>query len=131
PNQLWEARLAPNSNFTRYMRREVLGKHPTPLVWGLDQADRLAPCSFGTEFFSLLRAWYNQRVIEYDGAWSRLTMIITYSTEAHLLVSDANQSPFNVGTRLVLEDFSIEQVEDLNRRHGAPLRNRGEVERFY
>lgn len=42
-----------------------------------------------------------------------------------------NQSPFNVGTRLTLEDFTLEQVQDLNRRHGSPLHSRVEVEQFY
>src|SRR5207245_504821 len=50
---------------------------------------------------------------------------------AHLFVADANQSPFNVGTHVTLEDFSREQVEELNRRHGSPLRDTAEVARFY
>jgi hypothetical protein len=41
-----------------------------------------------------------------------------------------NQSPFNVGTRLTLEDFSFEQVGDLNARYGSPLRDEGELSRF-
>src|SRR5262249_35645884 len=34
-----------------------------------------------------------------------------------------NQSPFNVGEVIELEDFSAEQVADLNRRHGSPLKS--------
>src|SRR5947209_17952311 len=58
-------------------------------------------------------------------------MVIAYATEAHLFVADANQSPLNVGTRVTLEDFSREQVEELNRRHGLPLRDAAEVARFH
>jgi hypothetical protein len=32
-----------------------------------------------------------------------------------------NQSPFNVGQVIDLVDFTLAQVADLNRRHGAPL----------
>src|SRR5207248_6665068 len=44
---------------------------------------------------------------------------------------DLNQSPFNVGTRVTLHDFTPGQLDDLNRRYGSPLRERGDRERFY
>jgi len=31
-------------------------------------------------------------------------MAIAYATEAHMFITDMNQSPFNVGTRLSLAD---------------------------
>ena len=58
-------------------------------------------------------------------------MAIAYATEAHLFITDLNQSPFNVGTRLTLEDFTIEQVAELNRRYDGPLRDQQEVSRFH
>jgi hypothetical protein len=48
-----------------------------------------------------------------------------------LFITDLNQSPFNVGTRLALEDFSFEQVAELNRRYGSPLGDQAEVARYY
>src|SRR5207245_50738 len=59
------------------------------------------------------------------------TLAIAYATEAHLLINDADQSPFNVGTRLILDDFTQAQVADLNRRCGSPLRDAEEVTRFW
>jgi hypothetical protein len=56
---------------------------------------------------------------------------MAYATEAHLFITDLNQSPFNVGTRLTLEDFTVEQVADLNRRYGSPLRDTMEVSRYF
>jgi hypothetical protein len=56
---------------------------------------------------------------------------MAYATEAHLFITDPNQSPFNVGTRLTLEDFTPEQVAELNRRYDKPLRDAAEQERFY
>ncbi len=41
-----------------------------------------------------------------------------------------NQSPFNVGTRLALSDFVPEQVAELNRRYGSPLRDKEALVRF-
>ncbi|MEJ7616697.1 MAG: AAA-like domain-containing protein [Pyrinomonadaceae bacterium] len=42
-----------------------------------------------------------------------------------------NQSPFNVGTRLALDDFTFEQVAELNLRYGSPLKGTAEVARFF
>ncbi len=62
---------------------------------------------------------------------SRLTLAIAYATEAHLFITDVNQSPFNVGTRLTLEDFTFEQVADINRRYGTPLQNNEQLTQFF
>jgi len=48
-----------------------------------------------------------------------------------MFITDMNQSPFNVGTRLELSDFTFEQVTELNRRYDFPLRDPTEVSQFY
>jgi DNA-binding SARP family transcriptional activator len=131
PDEVWDSGRGPNPNFRRFMEREVLGVVPTPLVWALDQVDRLFQHDFGAELFGLFRSWHNERAFDPAGPWGRLTLAIAYATEAHLFISDVDQSPFNVGTRLTLEDFTREQVEDLNRRYNSPLRSAPEMERFY
>src|SRR5262249_17398779 len=65
------------------------------------------------------------------GPWARLTLAMAYATEAHLFISDVNQSPFNVGTRLALDDFTFEQVADLNGRYGTPLQTQNELQSFF
>jgi DNA-binding winged helix-turn-helix (wHTH) protein len=130
PDQIWDADLGPSMNFTRYVRREVLGSSEATLVWGLDEIDRLFTCSFGSEVFGLFRSWHNARSLDPQGPWPRLTLAMAYATEAHLFITDIHQSPFNVGTRLVLEDFTFEQVVELNRRYGSPL-SEAELERFF
>ncbi len=66
-------------------------------------------------------------MLDPEGPWRRLTLAIAYATEAHLFISDLNQSPFNVGTRLALEDFSYEQVAELKTKYGAPLRDKAGI----
>jgi DNA-binding SARP family transcriptional activator len=130
PRDGWDPRRGPSPNFRRYLRREVLSTVPGPLVWGLDEVDRLFQFPFATEVFGLFRSWHNERALDPSGPWSRLTLAIAYATEAHLFITDLNQSPFNVGTRLRLADFDPEHVADLNRRYGSPLRSAGELARF-
>lgn len=131
PEQVWDKRRSANTNFERYLRRNVLGKLSTHFVWGLDEVDRLFTCPFGSEVFGLFRSWHNERALDPDGPWSRLTLAIAYATEAHLFITDVNQSPFNVGTRLTLDDFTLDLVADLNERYGSPLRDAAELRRFY
>ena len=71
-----------------------------------------------------------ERALDPEGPWCRLTMALAYATEAHLFVTDIHQSPFNVGTQLTLEDFTLEQVADLNERYGAPLQGEAELLRY-
>jgi hypothetical protein len=131
PDAVWNRQRSPNINFERFLRSEVLARIEGHLVWGLDEVDRLFACSFGSEVFGLFRSWHNGRALDPSGPWSRLTLAIAYATEAHLFITDVNQSPFNVGTRVDLEDFTFSQVLDLNERHGSPLRNHNELERFH
>jgi class 3 adenylate cyclase len=131
PDRVWNSDRDPNMNFQRFLRREVLTQIDTPVVWGLDEVDRLFTCPFGSEVFGLFRSWHNARSLDPTGPWSRLTLAIAYATEAHLFITDMNQSPFNIGTRLALDDFTFEQAADLNRRYGSPLRDEREVARFF
>lgn len=131
PEESWNARRGPSMNFERFLRREILSQMNGHLVWGMDEVDRLFACNFGSEVFGLFRSWHNERSLDPSGPWKNLSLAIAYASEAHLFITDVNQSPFNVGTRLVLADFTLDQVRELNRRYGFPLCNEGELERFY
>jgi DNA-binding SARP family transcriptional activator len=130
PADVWDGRGA-NLNFWSYVREHVLGSSSEPLIWAVDDVDRLFTAPFGEEVFALFRSWHNERAFDPGGAWSRLTLAIGYATEAHLFVRDLNQSPFNVGTRLTLEDFTLAQVAELNRRYGSPLGDERQVGTFF
>ncbi len=120
PKDVWDVEDSANTNFGRFVRKEVLGAG-VPVLWALDEVDRLFPYSFASEVFGLFRAWHNRRALDPRGPWRHLTLAMAYATEASLFITDINQSPFNVGTRLVLSDLTEAHVEDLNRRYGTPL----------
>lgn len=115
----WESALGPQDKLTYLMEDYVLPQADAPIVLALDEADRLLQTAFYKDFFALIRAWHNSRA--FDPAWNRLNIVMVISTEPYLLIPDVTQSPFNVGLKLYLEDFDVAQVEDLNRRHGAPV----------
>ena len=131
PGSVWKAEKAANTNFERFLRREVLKKLGAPLVWGMDEVDRLFNCDFATDVFGLIRSWHNERSLDPEGPWKDLTICIVYATEANLFIKDPNQSPFNVGTKLSLSDFDRKQVAELNTRYGRPLANDAELGQFF
>ena len=111
PHAVWDADSGPNENFERYLRRHVLrsdgqGRHAWSGRWM--RLIVLFDKPYSSEVFALFRSWHNERALDPDGPWGRLTLCIAYATEAHLFINDLNQSPFNVGTRLSLDDFAPE-----------------------
>jgi DNA-binding CsgD family transcriptional regulator len=75
----------------------------------------------------MLRGWHNRR--RSISVWAAVDLVLVTSTEPYQLIANLNQSPFNVGQVIEVADFSVEQVADLNQRHGGPL-GLGEVERL-
>ncbi len=129
PKAVWDPEDSPNTNFGRFIRRDVL-KGGAHLVWGIDEVDRLFPYPYASEVFGLFRSWHNRRALDPAAPWHRLTLTMAFATEANLFITDINQSPFNVGTRLTLHDFTPDQVAELNRRHGSPLRDEKDLTIF-
>jgi len=130
PSETWDMNRGANNNFERYLKRVVLKQLDKPLIWAMDEVDRLFSTDFSSEVFGLFRSWHNDRAMDPEGPWSRLTLVIAYATEAHLFITDMNQSPFNVGTRLTVDDFNSVQLEEMNRRYKMPLKSSSEVGRL-
>jgi len=124
----WRPLFGANTNFERFLHAQVLSKIQDPIIWAIDEVDRLFSLPFSGDFFGMVRSWHNRRAARAEETWARFTVALAYATEAHLFISDLNQSPFNVGTRLELADFSASQVADLNERYGEPLRDDGDLQ---
>ena len=122
----WMDVFGPGINMDNFIRT-VLDASPTPLVWFMDEADKLFGIPFASDFFGLIRSWHNSRATESYGPWGRFTIVIGYATEAHLFIQDLNQSPFNVGRQLNLKGFDVAEMDELNRRYDSPLVSPGEV----
>lgn len=126
--QSWSSWLGPNMNLDAVLGH-LLAHNGGRVIWGIDEADRLFGRPYSNDFFGLLRSWHNRRALDPGGPWSKLTLVLSYAAEAHLFISDLNQSPFNVGIRLPLRDFSIEEVTDLASRYN--IRSEREIEVVY
>jgi hypothetical protein len=131
PYLVWDADLNANENMDDFIRRDVIGDGAAPVIWVLDEVDRLRDTPYYEWVFGHLRTWFNRRATDLSGVWGHLTLVLICISETHLLMNDINQSPFNVGTRISVEDFSREQVDTLNALYGEPLRTQHERDAFY
>ncbi len=112
----WGQRLGLNANLSAVVGK-LLARSEKHVCWAIDEADLLFDRPYTNDFFGLLRSWHNRRALDPGGPWKKLTLVLTYATEANLFISDLNQSPFNVGVRLDLRDFTEEEVRLLQSRY--------------
>jgi serine/threonine-protein kinase len=123
----WQGSLGPQDKLTYLMEDYILPESDNLIILAMDEVDRLLQTPFHTDFFALVRSWHNNRAM--DELWDKLNLVMVISTEPYHLIADVNQSPFNVGLKLHLEDFNEAQIRDLNERHKSPLRD-GEITQF-
>lgn len=115
----WQSTLSPTEKLTYLMEDDILPIAEQGLVLALDEVDRLLDRDYRDAFFGMLRAWFNSRAD--SPVWQHLHTSLVISTEPYLLIRDPNQSPFNVGLEIRLEDFTAAQVEDLSHQYGIRL----------
>ncbi len=113
----WNEWIGPNSNLDALIE-SLLRQVEGPVWWAMDDVDRVFGTEHADDFFGLVRSWHNRRALDPEGPWKRLSLLISYATEAHLFIRDLNQSPFNVGVRVSLRDFTEAEVVELGSRHG-------------
>ena len=120
----WDEELGSNTSCTEYFEDYIFrscdtqtpDNNPRPIVLALDNVDRLFPFTeVAANFFSLLRAWYEDARILRD--WQRLRLIVAHSTDIYPTLN-VNRSPFNVGLAVDLTEFSSEQMLELAQRQG-------------
>jgi hypothetical protein len=129
PSDIWnrdDDAVGEKEGVSDFIQEAVLNEISEPVVFVFDEVDRLFGRDYRDDFFATLRGWHNYRAIH--DAWRKLNLVVAHATDPALWIRDLNQSPFNVGERFHLQDFTASQVRDLNARHGRPLRNEDEIE---
>jgi len=126
PGDCWDDYLGSKENITEFIKAALLEQAQSPVLILMDEVDRLFNQPFRDDFFSTIRGWHNLRAAE--ECWNNLNLVMAHCTEHYLWIQDINQSPFNVGYKIELEDFDFQQVKELNTRHGIPLKTDGEIQ---
>jgi WD40 repeat protein len=113
-DEFWHAkeRLGPCQRFFAAIRDAVLLPRPEPLVIFVDEIDTVRSLPFSTdEFFAAIRECYNRRV--QDREFRRLTFCLLGVATPSDLIRDTRTTPFNIGRRIELHDFSEEEAAPL------------------
>lgn len=109
----WEdSFLGDNALCNDFFEDHILKAIDKPLVLMFDEINHLFPSKeISIDFFSLLRAWHEQG--KSNPLWSKIRMVLAYSTEPSINLP-RNHSPFdNVGTFINLPEFTREQIVEL------------------
>jgi hypothetical protein len=84
--QNWDEIFAANLNMENFLR-DLLDASEEPMVWYMDEVDKLFTAPFASDFFGLVRSWHKSRSTEPDGPWRKLTVVIAYATKGGAAVS--------------------------------------------
>ncbi len=106
------AELPPLARLFGALHDIALEQIPGPLVIFFDEIDVVGDLSFKTdEFFGAIRQCHNARAE--DPVFRRLTFCILGTVAPTDLIRDVRLSPFNIGTRIRLTDFTPEEAAPL------------------
>src|SRR5436309_9802217 len=109
----WQERadLPPVQRLTDFFRELVLTHCPGRVVIFVDEIDSTIGLPFADDFFATLRACFNARATEPD--FERLTFVLLGVATPDQLIRDPARTPFNIGKRIDLTDFSADEARIL------------------
>jgi len=110
----WEAhpKLGSLQRWTQAIRRALLPRYMGPVVIFVDEIDAVRSLPFSTdEFFAAIREFYNRRTE--DEELRRLTFCLLGVAAPSDLIRDTRTTPFNVGRRIELSDFTEAEAAPL------------------
>src|SRR6185503_1161864 len=104
-----QTQTGPMQKWVDTLRKAVLPRFRGPLVVFIDEIDAVRSLTFSTdEFFAGIRECYNLR--EEDPQMRRLTFCLLGVAAVSDLISDIRTTPFNIGRRIDLNDFTDEEA---------------------
>jgi len=107
----WDAdtTTTPVNRFTWFMREVVLARIPGKVIVFVDEIDTTLRLDFTDDFFAAIRFLYQARAT--DPNLARLSFVMSGVATPADLIKDPARTPFNIGTRVELNDFSREEIE--------------------
>lgn len=114
----WNDAIGSKVSCTIYLQKALLKPLQSPVVLILNEVNHLFEHpTICQEFLPLLRSWYEEA--KFHPVLQKLHFVLVYSTEIYVPLH-LNQSPFNIGLPIELEDFSLEEIQQLAHFYGLP-----------
>lgn len=110
----WWARyaaLGSAQRFFNFLRDVMLVEIQERIVLFFDEIDSTLSLEFADDFFATVRSTYNARAAIPD--FNRLSFVLVGVATPSDLISDEGRTPFNIGHRVELNDFTREEAMPL------------------
>ena len=109
-NAWWETHEHHNpvQRFSNFLRDVLLPNISGPVVVFVDEIDSALGMAFTDDFFAAIRAAYNARASQPE--FQRLTFILLGVARPSDLIRDRNRTPYNIGTHIDLNDFTLQEL---------------------
>lgn len=105
-------RLSPLQRWMQGLSEVVLKKFSGPVVLFVDEIDAVRSLPFSAdEFFAAIRECYNRRVEV--SSFQRLSFCLMGVATPSDLIRDTRNTPFNIGRRIELTDFTLREAAPL------------------
>ena len=118
-------KLSPVQRWFGALQTIALQKISTRLVVFIDEIDAVKSLPFHTdEFFAAIRECYNRRI--YEPNLRRLAFCLLGVTTPDQLIADPDATPFHIGRRVQLHDFTKTEAQPLSQGMITPNQNRND-----
>lgn len=105
------AGLGPAQQMTNFFSDVLLKEVSQPVVLFFDEIDSTLSIPFADDFFAALRSVYNARSTTPE--FKRLSFVMIGVATPSDLIADDKRTPFNIGHRVDLTDFTPEEAQPL------------------
>ena len=114
--------LGISQRFTTFLHDVLLVECSEPVVILIDEIDSTLNLNFRDDFFAAIRAVYNERAT--DPTYQRLTFALFGVATPTDLIQDRERTPFNIGRRIDLREFTLNDAQPLRDGLAASFSNR-------
>ena len=123
----WRERehLGMAQRLTLFFEELVLERIAAPIVVFIDEIDTTIGLDFADDFFVALRALYESRT--QNSSLKRLSFVLIGTAAPGDLISDPKRTPFNIGRRVDLTDFSFDEALPFADGLGLPAKQARQV----
>ncbi len=99
------------SEYEQHLRLLLRETHTPRVIFILDEVDSLVNVTYSDKVFSQIRAMYFSRPSHRE--YERLTYVLSGVAEPSALIKDKDISPFNIGEKIYLDDFTPHEFREL------------------
>lgn len=113
------AELGVTQRLTQFFEEILLREVSAPIVIFVDEIDTTLSLTFTDDFFTSIRYFYQARIRLEE--FQRLTFVLMGVATPGDLIRDSRRTPFNIGQRLDMTDFTLEEALPLADGLSLPL----------